>query len=212
MKRSLKDYIPKFMKPFLKNAIATLKVGSGLPLKRKQKKLKFEIHLVEHCNLNCAACDNFSPIAEPEFVDVEEFRRDFERMGKLFNHECNKLYLLGGEPLLHPEINELIRIARKNFISGEIDVYTNGLLLAQQPEEFWQTMRNNNIGLYVTCYPVNLDHDKIKAIAEKFGINIYWFREWDDANNFSFGIRPKLLSKRMNYKKIFLSAINRIFV
>lgn len=35
-----------------------------------------EVQLAEHCNLNCAYCDHFSPIVQPEFLDTESFSRD----------------------------------------------------------------------------------------------------------------------------------------
>ena len=38
--------------------------------------ISFEVALAEHCNLRCAGCDHFSPIAEPEFADIKEFERD----------------------------------------------------------------------------------------------------------------------------------------
>lgn len=36
----------------------------------------FEIHLCEHCNLRCQSCDNFSSLAEEEFVDVDVFNKE----------------------------------------------------------------------------------------------------------------------------------------
>ena len=45
----------------------------------------FEIHLVEHCNLKCKACDNYSSIAEEEYLDIENFENDMKRMRELFS-------------------------------------------------------------------------------------------------------------------------------
>ncbi len=211
MKRFLKKITPKFiinlyhrLRSRLRPLEINLKILLHLPLKKKREKIKFEIHLVEHCNLNCASCDNFSPLAEPEFISVEEFKKDFERLGNLFNHETERIYLLGGEPLLHPDLLQLMKISRENFTSGEIDVYTNGLLLLQQSKEFWETLRDYNIGLYITCYPVNIDHEKIKALAKEYGIYINWWRENDIGKEFKFMTRPLLLNKTVNYKKNFV--------
>ena len=33
-----------------------------------------EIHLVDHCNLNCGGCNHFSPIAKPWFIDPNYFK------------------------------------------------------------------------------------------------------------------------------------------
>ena len=37
----------------------------------KSTGLMFEVHLVDHCNLNCKGCSHFSPVSEKKFVDVE---------------------------------------------------------------------------------------------------------------------------------------------
>lgn len=63
----------------------------------------FEIHLVEHCNLKCKACDNYSSIAEEEYLDIENFENDMKRMRELFSG-IQLIRLLGGEPLLHPNL------------------------------------------------------------------------------------------------------------
>lgn len=33
-----------------------------------------EIHVVDHCNLNCAHCDNFAPIAKPWYITPGNFK------------------------------------------------------------------------------------------------------------------------------------------
>jgi ABC-2 type transport system ATP-binding protein len=45
--------------------------------------LSFEIHLTEHCNLNCKGCFHFSCIAEEEYLTKEEFERDISRISEL---------------------------------------------------------------------------------------------------------------------------------
>ena len=132
----------------------------------------FEVQLVEHCNLNCAGCSHFSPVAKPEFVDVEEFRRDFERMGEIFSHESKAVYLLGGEPLLHPELNTLLKIVRSNFTSGQIVLVTNGILLLSLGEDFWRLCHDKNIEISVTHYPIKLNTEGIFRTAEKFGVKV----------------------------------------
>ena len=35
-----------------------------------RNKLKFEVHLAEHCNLNCKSCFHYSSIAKEEYLDI----------------------------------------------------------------------------------------------------------------------------------------------
>lgn len=138
--------------------------------KKKLSKIKFQFHIAEHCNLNCAHCSHFSPLADKILMPVEFFRRDIERMAELFNHECESITLLGGEPLLHPEIITLMEIARKNFTSGIIYVLTNGILLAQRPPEFWKACHDNNIGIHVSHYNIDINLPKIEELVRQYDV------------------------------------------
>lgn len=184
IKRFIKNISPSLV-PFLRSVVnfATVYVVwpvrklLHLPDKKVRKLIRFEIHLAEHCNLNCVGCSHFSPLAKASFVNIDSFRRDFERMGELFSHKCEWIHLMGGEPLLNPDIVELIKIARKNFTEGDIQIVTNGILLTQQTEEFWRTCHDENIQIQITPYPIKLDIDKIKDLAEKFGVFLQYFAQ-----------------------------------
>ncbi|MBQ7155761.1 MAG: 4Fe-4S cluster-binding domain-containing protein [Synergistaceae bacterium] len=165
--------------------------------------ISFETHVAEHCNLNCCGCDHFSPLADPEFVDIEEFRRDMERMGKLFSHKCGIIRLLGGEPLLNPEITTLMKIVRDNFTQGDIYIITNGALLAQQDKSFWTACKDNNVQIKISYYPISLDWEKIRAIANEFGVNC----QYGTGSKALFSKRPLDLSGNGDVHKNFVSCI-----
>jgi MoaA/NifB/PqqE/SkfB family radical SAM enzyme len=82
---------------------------------QKLKKLSFHVRLTEHCNLNCAGCSAFSPVADEKFYDVDVFRNDCERIAALTNGEIGQIVLAGGEPLLHPRITDFFDISRSFF-------------------------------------------------------------------------------------------------
>lgn len=139
-------------------------------------KLKyFEIHLTDHCNLNCKCCDNFSPLAEPSFISQFDFERDLSKMKELAESKIKLIRLLGGEPLLHPSINELLTLARFWFSKTEIRMTTNGIKLPEMPESFWATCRDNNITVEITYYPIKYDHDFLRKKSEEFGVKIIPF-------------------------------------
>jgi len=63
--------------------------------------LYFLYEIVHHCNLNCKGCDHCAPIAEEEFVSVEQIIKDLTLLkSRFFN--IFQLGIMGGEPLLHP--------------------------------------------------------------------------------------------------------------
>ena len=111
-----------------------------------------ETHLVDHCNMNCCGCSHFSPLAEPWFARVEDFRRDMEALARLFR-SIRTIRLMGGEPLLHPQVERFLVCARSLFPRSRVRLVTNGLLLDAMPETFWACCRKNRIGLSITIYP-----------------------------------------------------------
>ena len=160
-------------------------IGYGIKLKRDM--LRFEVHICDHCNLNCKSCDHFSPIAEKRFVDLDILQRDFSRLSQLSNRKCEVIDLMGGEPLLHPKIIEVFDIARKHF-DTTVRLVTNGILLANQPDEFWKNCDKNRITILVSAYPIQINEKKIKAQAHKFGVTLEqprqkfgekdWYQRW----------------------------------
>jgi ABC-2 type transport system ATP-binding protein len=128
---------------------------------KPKKKLRFETDIVGHCNLNCKSCTHFSPLADESFVATDSFEKDFARLSELAGRDNEKIDIMGGEPLLHPEISTLVTIARKYF-DGPVNIVTNGILLSQMNKHFWDTCRENKIRIVVTSYPIKLDKNCIK--------------------------------------------------
>jgi MoaA/NifB/PqqE/SkfB family radical SAM enzyme len=143
---------------------------------RKLKLLQFGVKLTEHCNLNCAYCGVFSPLAKEGFYSVDVFKKDCERISRLTGGKIWEIQLAGGEPLLHPAVTDFLTIARSNFAEwgggGRIYIITNGLLLLKQPDSFWQCCNKNAIEISITRYPIKLDIDKITEKAKSYGVKL----------------------------------------
>ena len=90
---------------------------------------------VRRCNLACKYCNEFDDFSKP--VPVETM---FRRVDKLAELGTSVITISGGEPLLHPELDDIIRrIRRHGIIAGLI---TNGYLLTGERIE-----RLNRAGL-----------------------------------------------------------------
>lgn len=118
---------------------------------------RIECHICDHCNLNCSGCTHFSNIAPEHFKKVEEFEREMSCLSAKIR--VNELKLLGGEPLLHPQLVQFLQIARKYFPWTDITLCTNCLLVDTMDDVFWDYMRNNRIRFVLSKYP---------PISEKF--------------------------------------------
>ena len=164
---------------------------------QKQKKvfLKFEVHLCDHCNLNCKGCDHFSPIAPPKFTDTKTFSKDMHRIAELFGDRVLRIHLLGGEPLLAPNVCDYISIAREAFPNKEltiIDILTNGTLLLKQPKAFWDACKEYSIKIRITKYPISLDYDEICKFVSNQGVECDFF---NDLSNGEKGLYKVCLTK-----------------
>jgi len=131
-----------------------------------------EAHVVDHCNLNCRRCSHFSPLAQPHFTDPSDFARDLARLAELFKN-IRVIRLMGGEPLLHPEVGRFLSSARGIFPHSRIHLVTNGLLLRQMPADFWLCCRKSRTVIDLTVYPPILPIlDEIRGLCgrERVGL------------------------------------------
>lgn len=145
-----------------------------------RRKIKFEVHITEHCNLNCKYCFHFSPLAKEEYLPLEEYERDLSRLSELFDGIMHKITILGGEPLLHPQVKDFIKATRKYFPIGEIKILTNGILLPTIDDSFWEICSETGTTVYYTKYPIKLDMETIRRKAEKFGVTLEIFNMEDN--------------------------------
>ncbi|WP_049945092.1 radical SAM protein [Butyrivibrio sp. AC2005] len=144
-------------------------------IRTPRKELKFEVHLTEHCNLNCKGCFHFSSIADQEFLDYEDYKRDCERLSELYNGKASQILLLGGEPLLHPNIEMFIELTRNCFRNCKLTIVTNGILLPDMPDSFWECCAKNKVSIEPTKYPIKVDYDAIEKKANEMGVDISYF-------------------------------------
>jgi MoaA/NifB/PqqE/SkfB family radical SAM enzyme len=90
---------------------------------------------IRRCNLACKYCNEFDDVSKP--VALELMYRRVDRLGEL---GTSVVTISGGEPLLHPELDEIIsRIRRNGVVAGMI---TNGYLLTAE-----RIQRLNRAGL-----------------------------------------------------------------
>ena len=95
------------------------------------------VHIIpmRRCNLACTYCNEFDDVSTP--VPIDEMKR---RLDLLADMGTSIITISGGEPLLHADIDEVIRhIRRRGIIAGMI---TNGFFLNQERIE-----RLNRAGL-----------------------------------------------------------------
>jgi MoaA/NifB/PqqE/SkfB family radical SAM enzyme len=85
------------------------------------------VHIIpmRRCNLDCGYCNEYDNVSKP--VPLEEMKK---RLDILADMGTSIITISGGEPLMHPELEEVIRhIRKRGMIAGMI---TNGFLLSKE--------------------------------------------------------------------------------
>ena len=150
-------------------------VGEELAKEQKQRlvpleSIHIEVNINKDCNLNCRGCDHFAPVAEADTLELDVFEQDMKRLSEVMAGHIHRIILLGGEPLLNEHLLDYVRIVRQCMSETEVFIATNGTLLAKMSDKFWETLKDNNTGLMVTKYPVKLDYEALRKIAERKGV------------------------------------------
>jgi len=120
---------------------------------RHQKYLSYiEISIADHCNLNCARCSNFSPLAQEHFADIDIFDTNIKKLTEISNKRIDEIRLIGGEPLLNPKILDYFDIIKKHLPHTDMSFTTNGILLSKQSDLFFQYISDNKVKIFISDY------------------------------------------------------------
>lgn len=108
---------------------------------------------IRRCNLSCTYCNEFDDFSPP--VAVDEM---YKRIDKLASFGISIITFSGGEPLLHPQLDDLIRRVRSHGVIA--CMITNGYLLTTERIE-----RLNAAGL--DHMQISIDNVKPDAVSMK---------------------------------------------
>ena len=123
-----------------------------------------EFWATRHCNLTCRGCSSVSPIARKWCLEEASLSRDLGRFVSL-GISIRNVNILGGEPLLHPKIVDLMRCVKRHFPNTKLGILTNGLLLPKMCGNFWEACRELDVRLSVTLFPILQESARAKLLV-----------------------------------------------
>lgn len=126
---------------------------------------KIYLEVTNNCNLNCSFCIKNNRVKK--FISLDEY---LIILNKIKGYTKYLYFHVSGEPLLHPNINELINLGSKNFY---INITTNGYLINRIKNN--HNIRQINVSLhsFSSNYGINLDDymndicDAIDSLSSK---------------------------------------------
>jgi MoaA/NifB/PqqE/SkfB family radical SAM enzyme len=123
-----------------------------------------QLVVTDDCNLSCGYCTEFIPGAPPVPLPALQARIDqLDALGVMVYD------LLGGEPLLHPELAEIIRyIKAKRHSDNLVVLITNGFLLTPQHVAALNDARLDLMQISVdSIVPTASSHKALKTVLPK---------------------------------------------
>jgi len=166
---------------------------------------KIYIEITNCCNLSCSFCSIND--REKKMMSLEEF----ETILKKIDNYTDYIYLhVKGEPLLHPNLNEILRLCIK--YNKQVNITTNGTLLKQRKD----ILKNNCIRqLNISLHSENekehyLDEifDVVEQLSEEKAI-VYRF--WT-LNNLNFNKKStEIVEKIIDKYSLSPEIVNKIY-
>ncbi len=107
--------------------------------------------VTNRCHLSCWYCFFYAKEGEPIYEPtVDELDKIFRNLKAAKPIPANALQITGGEPMMHPEIVEVIKRAKKAGFD-QIQLNTTGIILGQDPELAKQVKAAGAGTLYMSC-------------------------------------------------------------
>lgn len=157
-----------------------------------------EVMIINACNLSCAGCTTFSDLKHQGYVSWQQGQQWIYPWSKRI--EIDAIGVMGGEPLMNPDLKQWLVGIRKMLPQAQIRFVTNGLLL---DKHWWILDLLDNLGNSVLKITQHVADPKlIDSINKIFSSRIwspikeYGIDRWVCGSGLRFQIsRPKTFVK-----------------
>lgn len=137
---------------------------------------RLDIYSNGTCNFSCANCSGYCPQQpNPECYDVENFIEPLQQIQKYA--DINVLYIYGGEPTIHPDIENFVRTIRQNIpTSTRLEMITNGWWMPNEDKfgHVWQLLDTLGQGIHpelLERMSLNEIRDCMVRVRDKYKIS-----------------------------------------
>jgi len=122
------------------------------------------------CNLNCAHCG--SPPEEVNISDeltTDEVFSAFEQIASDFDmRQFRHINITGGEPFVRKDLLEILKYISKYPFYRNIDIQTNGIFIAENPEVLKELKKYGVTGIGVSIDGLEFTHDNFRRRKGSF--------------------------------------------
>jgi organic radical activating enzyme len=144
------------IKNFLIRVEDTKKLNSGVSLN------SLDIVLTEKCSLKCKDCSNLMQYYQsPKNAEHSDLMGDIQNILKAVDY-ISEIRLIGGEPLLYKEIEEVILALRSFNNFGEIVIFTNGTIVPK--DSLLDASNDQRIRYQISDYGIELSKNTSRLL------------------------------------------------
>ena len=136
--------------------------------------------LTDKCTLNCKNCDGYIPFhAHPKTDSLDTIKNSYKKIIEVCGH-VEIINLLGGEPLLHPDIAQVTRYFANDNRCSHVAIISNGTIVPKP--ELIDILKSPKCTFRISDYG-NLSRHKDEIIAllekEKIKYEVTNYQYWD---------------------------------
>lgn len=151
--------------------------GNFYVLKNIDSKVVYDFNIIpnidiiatEKCNLNCATCGHLAPIVDkdsPDYFKAEDLAATISKLKEL-DRVLDSILITGGEPMLNPDLPEIVDIVYKNFPDKQRYLYSNLTLYEKNREWLLKKMNETGTSLIGSMYPGHNDDGMGQAMSDR---------------------------------------------
>ena len=142
----------------------------------KKAPVEAQLIITRRCNLSCGYCTEYDDFSPP--VPYEDLRLRIDAIHRL---KVVHITLLGGEPLMHPQLAEIVSYGRQH---STVSITTNGFLVSDAIIEKLNTVNLNHMQVSIdagevdptkyiqkTLKPLRPKLERLKKLA-KFDVHL----------------------------------------
>ncbi len=127
-----------------------------------------EVNAVHHCNLSCRGCSHLSPVMRKQAVDPASLYVTLQQLARVL--APNRLQIVGGEPLLHPDLAEVAHAIKRSGISQWTRVITNATLLHRFTPALLSRIDEVHLSIYPSAEPDPAELESALGMCSRYNV------------------------------------------